>query len=122
MRNLPTDDERTVRLGVASRPPGPPELRWVLLGWLVLSSIALLPRPIRRLLSGRHRSARSRLRGFGLHFAALSGMDWFVRWMAIQTIERRKLDERLRAELGRPPWPGELEDAWADQKGFPPLR
>src|SRR4051794_24390395 len=122
MRNLPTDPEWTARLGVASRPPVSPGLRWVLLGWLVLSSIALLPRPIRLLLSGRHRSARSRLRGLGLHFAALVGMDWMVRWMAVAAIERRKLEERLREELGRPPWPGEIEDAWAEQKGFPPVR
>jgi hypothetical protein len=117
------DPERTARLGVASRPPpGPPELRWVLLACLLSTSTALLPRPIRRLLPGRPRSARSRLRGFGLHFAALVGMDWMMRWMAAAAIERRKLEERLRDELGRPPWPGEIEDAWAEQKGFPPLR
>ena len=122
MRYPSTDPERTARLGVANRPPGPPELRWVLLGGLVSTSTALLPRPLRRLLSGRHRSARSRVRRFVLHFSALVGMDWIMRWMARQTIERTKLEERLRRELGRPPWPGEVEAAWAERKGFPPLR
>jgi hypothetical protein len=122
MRALPPDPERTARLGVANRPPAPPELRWVLLAWLLSTSTALLPIQLRRLLSGRHRSARSRLRRLGLHLAALAGIDWVMRWMARQTIERRELEERLREELGRPPWPGEVEDAWAEQKGFPPLR
>jgi hypothetical protein len=37
--------------------------------------------------------------------------DWGTRLAARQAIERRDTEARLRKELGRPPWPGEIDDA-----------
>jgi hypothetical protein len=61
-------------------------------------------------------------RGFaihaGLHTAILMGMDWLMRWFAESGRKRAELEERLRRELGRAPWPEEIERAWMEEHGI----
>jgi hypothetical protein len=103
--------QRGARLGAAqSRPRIVPR-------WLVLSALAnfaanaLFPR-----LSYRLRwITRAGPHGLALHVAAGTlawlGVDALVRGLARAALKREDVAERLRAELGRPPWPEEVDRA-----------
>ena len=39
-----------------------------------------------------------------------------MRWAARQTIRRAEIEQRLRKELGRPPWPEELRRALIEDR------
>jgi hypothetical protein len=47
-------------------------------------------------------------------------MDAIARAADKHARERAAIGERLREELGRPPWPGEIENAWREDHGWPP--
>ncbi|MEA2438840.1 MAG: hypothetical protein QOH76_264 [Thermoleophilaceae bacterium] len=81
---------------------------------------ALFPR-----LSYRERwVARAGPRGLAAYLCATTAMmlavDWMVRAIARGTVEREELIERLRKELGRPPWPEEIDRAWMESHGWDP--
>jgi hypothetical protein len=117
MRATSHDPERTARLGAASRPPAAPTPRALAIGWLASTLLGTFaPRLFRRLEGAR--TPRGRAVSMGLHFTGMQLADWMVRAFARQTIERRELEARLRTELGRPPWPGELHAAWLAEHGL----
>jgi hypothetical protein len=43
-------------------------------------------------------------------------VDESMRWSARQTIKRAEVEQRLRQELGRPPWPEELNRALTEDR------
>jgi hypothetical protein len=55
-----------------------------------------------------------------LHTVALFSMDAIARLSAKNARELEELKERLRKELGRPPWPEEVARAWREAHGIPP--
>ena len=67
-----------------------------------------------------HASRRSLLAGLTLHAALVFGIDAVVRAGDRWAREREDLKARLRAELGRPPWPEELDRAWRQAHGLAP--
>jgi hypothetical protein len=103
--------QREARMGAAfQRPSLVP--RWLALSALAtFASNALFPR-----LSYRLRwVTRAGPRGLALHLAAGTlvwlGADAMVRWTARAILKREEVVQRLRAELGRPPWPEEVDRA-----------
>jgi hypothetical protein len=64
-------------------------------------------------------------RGWAVHIAAETvmrmGMEKLIRSAKKSAREREALEARLRKELGRPPWPEELERAWAEAHPHYPL-
>jgi hypothetical protein len=64
-------------------------------------------------------------RGWAIHIALhaglLMGMEKLSRYVAASARERAEVEKRLREELGRPPWPEELERAWAEAHPNYPL-
>jgi uncharacterized protein YbjT (DUF2867 family) len=110
------------RMGVASRPPAVGPARWVLLGWLLSTAFgALFPRLRRRTAWVSRAGPRGIAVYLALHAGGLLFVDWFIRLAGRQSLQRRDMEARLRRELGRPPWPGEIHDAWVESLGFDPL-
>jgi hypothetical protein len=111
---------RIARLGGAARSPRL-SLKTVARDALLNFALgALFPR-----LSYRLRwVARAGPRGIAAYVGAATLMmlavDWMVRAIARGTLERDELRERLRKELGRPPWPEEIDRAWMESHGWDP--
>jgi hypothetical protein len=120
MRAKSTSVERMARLGAASRSPRRPVRSIARDALLNFALGALFPRLAYRL----RWVARARLRGVAAYIAVTTlGMlaaDWIVRVVARGTLERDELRERLRKELGRPPWPEEIDRAWMESHGWDP--
>jgi hypothetical protein len=59
-------------------------------------------------------------RGWAVHIAlqasVIMGMDRLTRTIARSVRERADLEARLRKELGRAPWPEEIERAWHEDR------
>jgi hypothetical protein len=109
------------RLGVASRPPAVAPTRWTLLSWLLSTAFgALFPRLRRRTAWVSRAGPRGIAVYLALHAGGLLFVDWFMRLFARQTLERQQIEGRLRIQLGRPPWPGEIHDAWLESMGLDP--
>jgi hypothetical protein len=108
---------RRARLGSAAKPPGPIPPRSILNYWLVATAagvVAPLARRMRRDARGGPRRLLIRV-GADALFRFLV-VDAFTQWSARQTINRIETEQRLRAELGRPPWPEELERALMEDR------
>jgi hypothetical protein len=104
-------------------PRKPPPLRLgVIAANFALTTVlgALVPR-LQRLLDWPARAGRRRrAAGLALHAAVIFAMDGLMRLVEKGTREREELKARLRDELGRPPWPEEIDRAWREAHGFPP--
>jgi hypothetical protein len=103
--------ERVARLGLAQQPPHTPP-RWVAINFVggALTG-ALFPRLTARLRRIEPRSPRALAIRFVLSTLAWLAIDAFMRGMAEAALDREKAEARLRAELGRPPWPEEIDRA-----------
>lgn len=121
----PVQSDRRARLGLAATPP-PTDLRKAALVALADTLLgAIFPRLSYRLRWVTRAGPRGVAASLAMRFAFTLAMDAMMRWIARATMERRDIEARLRKELGRPPWPGEVHDAWLDDHGFPedsPLR
>jgi hypothetical protein len=109
---------RRAALGSAAiRPRHPPPLRWIAGVWVlnVAVSVAIEPWTPWRRWSRRRRIAARVL--FETVFRVVA-IDPMVRWSARETLKRAELEQRLREELGRPPWPEEVDRAWREAHGF----
>jgi hypothetical protein len=53
-----------------------------------------------------------------LEAAGLFAVDRFARFFENAARKRAEIEARLREELGRPPWPEEIEAAWREAYGF----
>jgi hypothetical protein len=67
-----------------------------------------------------HAGPRSLAVGMTLHAALLIAVDAIVRMGDKWRRERAEIQSRLRKELGRPPWPEELDSAWREAHGLAP--
>jgi hypothetical protein len=111
----------------ASAPPRPPlkppraRPGILLLNFLITTPLgALFPRVQRLLYWPARERPRAVAASIALHAAAFLGMDAIARAADKHARERAAIGERLREELGRPPWPGEIENAWREDHGWPP--
>jgi hypothetical protein len=111
------DTRRQARLGSAAIRPAPIPPRWIPLIWL-FATAAGMARPIaRRLPWGTWSRRRRLLTSIGAEtLFRVFVADALVRWSARQTIRRAEIEQLLREELGRPPWPEELERAWMEDR------
>ena len=111
------------RLGVAYRSPRTPARKIFRDALLNFALGALLPGLSRRIAWVARASPR-RITVYILATTAFSlGIDWIIRAAGRGAVERHALETRLRKELGRPPWPEELERALMEEHGLSdPLR
>jgi hypothetical protein len=111
--------ERRARLGIAAVIPPRASPRVLVYNALFTVVVAtLFPRLHHRL----NWVARANVRGIATYLFLEAGSRMFgdaiVRWSARFDLRRAELERRLRRELGRPPWPEELERAWAKEHGY----
>jgi hypothetical protein len=114
--------ERTARLGIAATSPKISPRSHVFNTVASFAFNARFPR-----LAYRTRwITRAGPRGIALSvlggFAGRLALDAFFRWSARESLRQRAIRERLRAELGRPPWPEEFLLAWEEERGAGRLR
>jgi hypothetical protein len=125
MRRAPIDLERRARLGIAATPP-PTAVGKGAREALALTVLgAMFPRLSYRLRWVTRAGPRGVAANLAMRFASVLATDGLMRGLARAALERQGIEARLREELGRPPWPGELHDAWLDDHGVPedsPLR
>jgi hypothetical protein len=120
MRASPDDSDRRARLGFAATPP-PTDVRKAALAALPLTVLgAMFPRLSYRLRWVTRAGPRGVAANLAMRFVSVLTADAMMRLFARQAIERRDIEARLRKELGRPPWPGEIHDAWLETLGFDP--
>jgi hypothetical protein len=100
--------QRLARLGLAQRPPHTPH-RWVLINFVGGTLVGALPPPLTSWL--RRMEPRGLAWRIGLGTLVWLALDAIVRGVARATLEREQVAARLRAELGRPPWPEEVDRA-----------
>jgi hypothetical protein len=100
--------QRLARLGLAQRPPHTPH-RWVLINFVGGALIGVLfPRRLRWGTRGGPWAMALKIAANALAWLA---MDALARGVARGVLAREEVAQRLRAELGRPPWPEELDRA-----------
>jgi hypothetical protein len=101
--------------------PPTPKPSWVAAN-IALSTVvgAASPRLLRLLYWPARAGRRGVAASVALHTAVLLGMDAIGRLAAKSARELEELKDRLRKELGRPPWPEEVARAWREEHGIPP--